>query len=380
MWAEERTKVFAASLAVVAAVGCGSSEHAGMPTSAMGGSAAVAGSGARAGGDSGADAGGGKQGGSDVGGSEAAGESGSRGGSSAAGGNDGGSDGGDSTLGGSPNGTEPSAVDRGWALWTMPNPAQSGLPNPAKYDTTSDPTLVHDLVTGLTWPRALSADYHDQLDAIATCKALSLGGFDDWRLPTLIEYHSLLDWTHTNPAIDTVAFPDPGDRADNLFWTASPNVSDPLDGAWIADFSFITAIATHPINDRFPLRCVRGGGNPPAVHYMLEADTVLDVSTGLTWERHVSTTRYTSADATAYCDGLDLGGKSDWRLPGVGELATLVNLGTSAIPMMDREAFPDEEDAIAVQFWAASLWALNFWGAEIHHYSAADTLRVRCVR
>jgi hypothetical protein len=271
-------------------------------------------------------------------------------------------------------------VDREWALWPMPNPASAGLPNPAKYDTTTEPLVVHDLVTGLIWPRTLGPDYHDQREAVASCDALSLGGYDDWRLPTLIEYQSILDWTRSNPAIDTTAFPDPGDRADNLFWTASPAFGDPLGGAWIADFAFISAISTHPISDRFPLRCVRGGGSPPAHRYMVETGTVLDVSTGLTWERHASPDKYTSADAAAYCEALDLAEQNDWRLPGVGELATLADLRTSALPMMDREAFPGEEDAISFKFWGVELRAFNFWGAEVHHYSASDTLRVRCVR
>jgi hypothetical protein len=73
-------------------------------------------------------------------------------------------------------------------------------------------------------------------------------------------------------------------------------------------------------------------------------------------------------------------GKSDWRIPSVGELATLVNLRTSAIPMLDRDAFPDEEDAINVEFWGVGPWTLKFWGAEIHHHAATDMLRVRCVR
>jgi len=48
--------------------------------------------------------------------------------------------------------------------------------------------------------------------------------------------------------------------------------------------------------------------------------------------------------------------------------------------MVDREAFPGEDDAIAVKYWAAGLRAMDFWGAEIHRFSAAETLRVRCVR
>lgn len=375
MRASEGAAIAWVSLAVLATGGCGGGTHTEPPMSQSGGSATEAGhGGASAAGVSGAT--------HAVGGGAAVGGGFPDGGASEGGSGEdapGGSiTGGASRGGSSTNGGTGPAVDREWALWPMPNPASAGLPNPAKYDTTTEPLLAHDLVTGLTWNRAVSPDYHAQRDAVASCDALSLGGYDDWRLPTLIEYQSILDWTRSTPAIDTAAFP--GDAADNLFWTASPAFGDPQGGAWIADFAFISAIATHPISDRFPVRCVRGGGSAPAVRYMVEADTVLDVATGLTWERHASFDKLASAEAAAYCEALDLAARTDWRLPGVGELATLVDLRTSALPMMDREAFPGDEDASTFQFWGAGLRALNFWGAEVHHYAASDTLRVRCVR
>jgi len=53
---------------------------------------------------------------------------------------------------------------------------------------------------------------------------------------------------------------------------------------------------------------------------------VQDNKTGLTWQRSVPSSTYTWADATSYCQALNLGGfSSGWRLPAKKELETLVD-------------------------------------------------------
>lgn len=103
------------------------------------------------------------------------------------------------SAGESPEPRPPRSV---WAGWKMPNPATTGLPNPASYDI-SEPDVVTDLVTGLMWQR--EAGPNDHYDAaVSYCDGLTLGGYTDWRLPTRIELVSLLDFTRTAPAFDPV--------------------------------------------------------------------------------------------------------------------------------------------------------------------------------
>ena len=78
--------------------------------------------------------------------------------------------------------------------------------------------------------------------------------------------------------------------------------------------------------------------------YVVSADglTVTDTITGLVWQRDGSDTRAgcitdgsnltcTWTEAKAYCASLALGGVSDWRLPGMKELLTIVDFtNTSA--------------------------------------------------
>jgi len=60
-------------------------------------------------------------------------------------------------------------------------------------------------------------------------------------------------------------------------------------------------------------------------------DSVTDAATGLMWQDSaiVATGTYTWADAGTYCDGLVLDTYSDWRLPTILELTTIINYGTS---------------------------------------------------
>jgi hypothetical protein len=50
--------------------------------------------------------------------------------------------------------------------------------------------------------------------------------------------------------------------------------------------------------------------------------TVADKSTGLTWQKEPSYEAFT--DAKSRCDGLDLAGAGDWRLPNIDELRGVI--------------------------------------------------------
>lgn len=59
------------------------------------------------------------------------------------------------------------------------------------------------------------------------------------------------------------------------------------------------------------------------------ANCVTDNLTGLVWARNANLTSYsvTFASAIAYCEALDYGGQTDWRLPNVKELQSLIDFG-----------------------------------------------------
>jgi len=111
--------------------------------------------------------------------------------------------------------------------------------------------------------------------------------------------------------------------------------------------------------------------------------TVLDTSTGLTWQREVPPGGYTHKKALAYAASLKLGG-GGWRLPTVEELASIVDY-TRRNPAIDEEAFPNTPSE---WFWSSttlaggssSAWLVGFGDGDVIYYYVAGTGRVRCVR
>ncbi|MFM2153227.1 MAG: hypothetical protein RL199_1662 [Pseudomonadota bacterium] len=69
------------------------------------------------------------------------------------------------------------------------------------------------------------------------------------------------------------------------------------------------------------------------------ADDTVRQCNGLVWQREVSAQTYTWQNAIAYCAGLTLGGSSDWRLPDLIELLSIVD-GNFTDPALDTSVFP----------------------------------------
>ena len=135
--------------------------------------------------------------------------------------------------------------DPTWALWPMPDSptlycsdgtntldcstaagtafdGQDGttIVNRPTYDTSLAGT-VKDSVTGLLWQRTVDSTPRKWPDAGSYCSSLLLAGLSGWRLPTAIEFLSIVDLGRHNPAIDTETFPMP---AVTGFWSSSPYV------------------------------------------------------------------------------------------------------------------------------------------------------------
>lgn len=79
---------------------------------------------------------------------------------------------------------------------------------PGTYLINEDGTTL-DERTGLLWQTIQSPSEVSQAQAAATCGNLSLGGFDDWRLPSAKELFSLYQVdAFASPRLDLEAFPD----------------------------------------------------------------------------------------------------------------------------------------------------------------------------
>lgn len=130
--------------------------------------------------------------------------------------------------------------------------------------------------------------------------------------------------------------------------------------------------------------------NPNQSDYIIGALTVIDKITGLEWQRLDDGVNRNWFDAFDYCDELDLDSHTDWRLPGIKELQSIVDYGSATFPIIDSVAFPNSSSS----FWAAenrasgSSFALQiqlsgFFGLGGFHTSARTRTLfsfARCVR
>ncbi|MGD9974380.1 MAG: DUF1566 domain-containing protein [Desulfatirhabdiaceae bacterium] len=83
--------------------------------------------------------------------------------------------------------------------------------------------------------------------------------------------------------------------------------------------------------------------------------TVTDTSTGLTWQQETPDNAMTWQQALAYCEGLSLGGHTDWRLPTKKELRSLVDYSRYN-PAINTTYFPD---TAASWYWSSTTYAYN---------------------
>jgi len=117
--------------------------------------------------------------------------------------------------------------------------------------------------------------------------------------------------------------------------------------------------------------------------YRVEGDLVVDEITGLIWQRQVDPQTRDTAEAIAYCEGLVLEERDDWRLPGRIELVSLMQPGRS--PAIDGDAFPGTPaDYFRASTYASSgddrSWSVYFGAALVIVGSAAtNTTYARCV-
>ncbi len=181
--------------------------------------------------------------------------------------------------------------------------------------------------TWLTWQIQDDDVLRTWDEAVSYCDGLMLGNQTDWRLPTRVELTSIVDYGRFGPALDASIFPNAGL---GNYWTST--VRPVYAGNYAVALDNGTVSYRDPSN-RYRTRCVRG--TPMTTDdFVANADnvTITDRSTGLTWPRARTGNGQGSvlilnwADALNYCEGLVLGGYSDWRLPNVKEASTFRDL------------------------------------------------------
>ncbi len=116
------------------------------------------------------------------------------------------------------------------------------------------PAIVTPASGSLAWEDSISNmdEKMTHSEAIEYCNTLTLGGFDDWRLPRLDELLSIVDFTRYRPAtIKVFEYVD----SDTLYWSSSAYAGEKRN-FWGVDFKDGSTSHASSIYDRF-VRCTR---------------------------------------------------------------------------------------------------------------------------
>ena len=138
---------------------------------------------------------------------------------------------------------------------------QPDTPSGPRFDSSAD--VVYDRLTGLTWMK--NADIGDGMidwqAAFGAVKEINLntaGGYDDWRLPDIVELESLIDMDRHSPAL-------PADfsfiNVREFYWSSTTSRYD-TDYAWVLYLIDGAVGVGYKVLKDFYLWPVRGPGLP----------------------------------------------------------------------------------------------------------------------
>lgn len=228
--------------------------------------------------------------------------------------------------------------------------------NQPSYTDNSDGTIT-DNVTGLMWQQ----DPGEKLDWCEAATGLdefnedALGGYSDWRIPTIKELYSLVEFSGytgtssdtSNPYCDTDFFVFTyGDDAGEPRFIDSQILSSTIydsgtiaDGATVFGYNFADGrIKGYELSKDFYCYHVRGNTSYGQNTFVDNSDdTITDESTNLMWMQNDSGYYEAGPDEDGTLDweeALDWAqemnddnflGYSDWRLPNVKELQSIVD-------------------------------------------------------
>lgn len=237
----------------------------------------------------------------------------------------------------------------------------------------NDDGTISDVNTGLMWQKTPDFNRHNFYDAFDYVENLEIGGYTDWRLPTIKELYSLLysngelfprDINTSKPYIDTEYFDFEYDRRmpfAGQYWSSTKYVKGPIqnikiEGAFGFNFAdgHIKAYETGLYyngkegvrNPGNMVRAVRGTENVYGFNEYVDNNngTVTDKATGLMWQKVDNGNTYNWKASLIYAKNSDLADYTDWRVPNTKELQSIVDYDKKTIPAIDEDYFKCSND------------------------------------
>ena len=255
--------------------------------------------------------------------------------------------------------------------------------NPMSYTDNGDSTVT-DNVTGLMWQKQDNGSSMNWFAAVPYCEGLSLGGHDDWRLPSEKELHSIVNYGALLPAITASVFPNTQSAS---YFSSTTYVAAPS-FAWLFPFYDATALWGHKSAPGYA-RCVRLGQSQPVQSFNDNGDgTVTDNVTRIMWQKQDDGSDRNWENSVKYCAALSLLGHKDWRLPNIKELNSIVDL-TTYNPAISPVYFSTASSSF---YWSStsysavfdptntSAWGIAYYDGSVYSNDKSFIGRARCAR
>ncbi len=254
---------------------------------------------------------------------------------------------------------------------------EMGVPWPSPRFTDNADETVTDNLTGLMWAKNANIDgTRTWNDAVDYCNTLDYAGYNDWRLPNVRELYSLIDISEHTPGLPE-GNPYTGIQ-NGYYWSSSTYAFSP-DYAWAVYIYYgnVDCSSKTPAYYVWPVRSISDGDAPiprtgqtasyrtgddgdlemgvpwPKSRFTDNGDgTVTDNLTGLMWARDANLAGAKNwNDAIDFCNALDHGDHSDWRLPNVRELSSLNDFGEYDIGLPAGHPFLEIK---SYHYWSSS--------------------------
>lgn len=276
------------------------------------------------------------------------------------------------------------------------------------YTDNGDGTIT-DNVTGLMWVKSpdlngdgdiRADDKRSYQDAMDQAQDFALAGYDDWRVPTIKELYSLMDFRGIDPSgypgtdtsgmvpfIDRAYFDfawgdtEAGERiidsqivSTNLYVGETPQ----RDGGYLFGVNFADGrikgygLKLRGEDKTFFVMYVRGSEGYGVNDFSDNGDgTITDASNGLMWARSDSGVAMTWSAALDWAQSMNAEtylGYTDWRVPNVKELQGLVDYTRSPStaqspaldPVFDSTEITNEAGDVDFPFYWSSTTHMNF--------------------
>lgn len=193
--------------------------------------------------------------------------------------------------------------------------------------------VIFDTITGLTWETQVRDG--DPQQVVASVNIAMVGGFADWRVPSIQELETITDLSRMNPAVYPIfgAVP-PGSYRSSTLSQRSP-VETPSMYIWVTQSIDGRSVHEQPRANTH-MRLVRSSWAPPPI-------VIVDDATAqqgkVLWKRYRESMNMTPRDAVVFAAQDRTGGRA-WRLPTLQEALNRMDRTLTTYPVINTHIFP----------------------------------------